>query len=154
MASAWRIVRASRANTAFTGEGPSRYGGRWNSPGVRVVYVSEHQSTAAFEVFANRVPFILDAKYRAFHLEWPDSLTEIFFTKKLPANWRISPPPAETMEIGDRWVQERRSAVLALPSAIGPADTNFLLNPAHPSFKRIRIHPPIDYDFDSRLIGR
>jgi RES domain-containing protein len=44
--------------------------------------------------------------------------------------------------------------VLALPSAISPADTNFLLNPAHPSFKRIRIHPPIDYDFDSRLIGR
>jgi RES domain-containing protein len=100
------------------------------------------------------VPFILDEKYKAFRLEWPDSLTEIFFTKKLPANWRISPPPAETMEIGDRWVQERRSAVLALPSAISPADTNFLLNPAHPSFKRIRIHPPIDYDFDSRLIGR
>ena len=154
MASAWRIVRASRANTAFTGEGPWRYGGRWNSPGVRVVYVSEHQSTAAFEVFANRVPFILDAKYKAFRLEWPDSLTEIFSTKKLPANWRISPPPAETMEIGDRWVQERRSAVLALPSAISPADTNFLLNPAHPSFKRIRIHPPINFDFDPRLIGR
>jgi RES domain-containing protein len=154
MASAWRIVRASRANTAFTGEGPWRYGGRWNSPGVRIVYVSEHQSTAAFEVFANRVPFILDEKYKAFRLEWPDSLTEIFSTRKLPANWRISPPPAEAMEIGDRWVEERRSPVLALPSAISPADTNFLLNPEHSDFKRIRIHPPIDYDFDSRLTGR
>jgi len=37
MASAWRIVRASRAQTAFTGEGPWRYGGRWNSRGVRIV---------------------------------------------------------------------------------------------------------------------
>ena len=154
MASAWRIVRASRANTAFTGEGPWRYGGRWNSPGVHVVYVSEHQSTAAFEVFANRVPFILEEKYKAFHLEWPDSLTEIFSAKKLPTTWRITPPPAETMEIGDRWVQERRSAVLALPSAISPADTNFLLNPEHPDFKRIRIHPPINFDFDPRLLGR
>jgi RES domain-containing protein len=154
MASAWRIVRASRANTAFTGEGPWRYGGRWNSPGVRVVYVSEHQSTAAFEVFANRVPFILDEKYKAFHLEWPGSLTEIFPTKKLPSNWRISPPPAETMEIGDLWIQEKRSTVLALPSAISPADTNFLLNPEHPDFKRIRIHSPIDFDFDPRLLGR
>ena len=154
MASAWRIVRASRANTAFTGEGPWRYGGRWNSPGVHVVYVSEHQSTAAFEVFANRVPFILEEKYKAFHLEWPDSLTEIFSVKRLPANWRISPPPAETMEIGDRWVQERRTVVLALPSAISPADTNFLLNPEHPDFKRIRIAPPIDYAFDPRLLGR
>jgi RES domain-containing protein len=154
MASAWRIVRASRANTAFTGEGPWRYGGRWNSPGVRVVYVSEHQSTAAFEVFANRVPFILEEKYKAFYLEWPDSVTEIFSAKKLPSNWRISPPPAETMEIGDRWVQENRSVVLALPSAISPADTNFLLNPKDPDFKRIRIHPPVDYDFDPRLLGR
>jgi RES domain-containing protein len=154
MASAWRIVRASRANTAFTGEGPWRYGGRWNSPGVHVVYVSEHQSTAAFEVFANRVPFILDERYKAFHLEWPDGLTEIFPPKKLPVNWRITPPPAETMEIGDRWVRENRSAVLALPSAISPADTNFLLNPKHPDFKSIRIQTPIDYDFDPRLVGR
>jgi len=154
MASAWRIVPASREKTAFTGEGPWRYGGRWNSPGVHVVYVSEHQSTAAFEVFANRVPFILGEKYKAFHLQWPDSLTEIFPVKKLPANWRVSPAPAETMEIGDHWVQEQRSAVLALPSAISPADTNFLLNPDHADFKRIRIDPAIDFDFDPRLLGR
>jgi RES domain-containing protein len=154
MASAWRIVRASRAKTAFTGEGPWRYGGRWNSPGARVVYVSEHQSTAAFEIFIHRVPSILAEKYKAFRLEWPDDLTEIFSVKKLPANWRISPPPAEALEIGDRWVQERRSAVLALPSTISPADTNFLLNPEHPDFKRIRIHPSVDYDFDPRLLGR
>jgi RES domain-containing protein len=44
--------------------------------------------------------------------------------------------------------------VLALPSAISPADTNFLLNPEHPDFKRIRIFPSIDYDFDPRLLGR
>lgn len=154
MASAWRIVRASREKTAFTGEGPWRYGGRWNSPGVHVVYVSEHQSTAAFEVFANRVPFILGEKYKAFHLEWPDSLTEIFPVKTLPTDWRISPPSRSIMEIGDHWVRERRSAVLALPSAISPADINFLLNPDHPDFKRIRIHPASDYVFDPRLIGR
>ena len=60
----------------------------------------------------------------------------------------------EAREIGDRWVQERRSAVLALPSAISPADTNFLLNPEHPDFKRIHITSPIDFEFDPRLHGR
>ncbi len=154
MGSAWRIVRASRAQTAFTGEGPWRYGGRWNSPGVRVVYVSEHQSTAALEVFASRVPFILDEEYKAFHLEWPDRLTEIFPMTKLPADWRRSPPPSEAMEIGNRWVREQRSAILALPSALSPADTNFLLNPEHTGFKQIRIASPIDYDFDPRLLNR
>ena len=154
MASGWRIVRASRAPTAFAGEGPGRYGGRWNSPGVHVVYVSEYQSTAALEVFANRTPFILEEEYKAFHLEWPDDLTENFPLKQLPENWRIHPPSRETRQIGDRWVKERRSAVLALPSAVSPADTNFLLNPEHPDFKRIRIAPPIDFEFDPRLLNR
>src|SRR6266581_3245749 len=98
MASAWRIVRVSREKTAFTGEGPWRYGGRWNSPGVHIVYVSEHQSTAAFEVFANRVPFILEEKYKAYHLEWPNSLIEVFPINELPGDWRTSPPSRSTME--------------------------------------------------------
>jgi RES domain-containing protein len=154
MASAWRIVRASRARTAFSGEGAWRYGGRWSSAGVRIVYVSEHQSTAALEIFVHTGPVLLPEKYKAFRLEWPDGLTEDFPMKKLPVNWRISPPPAETMEIGDRWTVERRSAILAVPSAISPDDNNFLLNPEHPDFKRIRIASPIDYEFDPRLLGR
>ena len=121
---------------------------------MRVVYVSEHQSTAALEIFVHWVPFLVEEKYKAFQLEWPDNLTEGFPPNKLPAGWRISPPSRSTMEIGDRWVKEQRSAVLALPSAISPADTNFLLNPKHSDFKRIRIQPPIDYDFDPRLLGR
>ncbi|SRR6266403_2989763 len=154
MASAWRIVLESEALAAFSGDGAWRYGGRWNSRNVRVIYVSEHQSTAALEVFIHNKPFSPNEKYKAFHLQWPDSLTETFPVKKLPVTWRISPPPQETQVIGDRWVREQRSAVLALPSAISPADRNFLLNPKHVDFKRIRIHPPIDFAFDPRLLGR
>jgi len=154
MASAWRIVVASEAATAFSGEGAWRYGGRWNSRNVRVIYASEHQSTAALEVFVHNRPFSPNEKYKAFHLEWPDNLTERFAAEKLPENWRGHPPPEETRRIGDRWVKERRSAVLALPSAISPADTNFLLNPEHRDFKRIRIASPIDFGFDPRLLNR
>ena len=154
MGSAWRMVRASRAKTAFTGEGPWRYGGRWNSPGVRVIYVSEHQSAAALEIFVHLVPFVTQEEYKAFRVEWPNEIVEIFDPARLPRNWRISPRSAETMEIGDQWAAEKRSAVLAVPSAISPDDRNFLLNPEHPDFKRIRIAPPIEYQFDPRLFGR
>jgi RES domain-containing protein len=154
MAVGWRIVLESEAPAAFSGEGAWRYGGRWNSRNVRVIYASEHQSTAALEVFVHNKPFLPNEKFRAFRLAWPDDLTETFPPGKLPPNWRVHPAPTETKEIGDRWVQERRSAVLALPSAISPADINFLLNPEHPDFKRIRIAAPIDYDFDPRLLGR
>ena len=154
MGSAWRIVVQSEASTAFSGEGARRYGGRWNSRNVRVIYASEHQSTAALEVFVHNKPFNPNEKYKAFRLEWPDSLTERVPAEKLPANWRAFPSPVGIKEIGDRWVQERRSAVLAVPSVISPADTNFLLNPEHRDFKRIRIAPPIDFEFDSRLLNR
>src|SRR6266705_2154868 len=53
MPSAWRIVRAARVNSAFTGEGGRVYGGRWNSRGTAVVYVSEHESLAALELFVH-----------------------------------------------------------------------------------------------------
>jgi len=154
MGSAWRIVVESEAAAAFSGEGALRYGGRWNSRNVRVIYASEHQSTAALEVFVHNKPFDPDEKYKAFRLEWPNDITEVFPAKKLPANWRTHPPTIETKQIGDCWVRERRSAVLALPSAISPADTNFLLNPEHPNFKRVRIASPIDFDFDPRLLNR
>ena len=152
MATAWRIVRARRAATAFTGEGARLFGGRWSSPGVRVVYVSEHQSTAALETLVHALPAAIEQKYTAFQLGWTDELTEQLPARKLPADWRASPASSATMQIGDAWAREQRSAVLAVPSAITPADTNFLLNPEHPDFGRIRIGPPIDFDFDPRLL--
>lgn len=152
MASAWRIVRAQRAATAFTGEGARLYGGRWSSPGVRVVYVSEHQSTAALETLVHLLPAAIGERYKVFHLEWPDELTETLTRRALPSHWRASPPSAETMRIGDAWARERRSAVLAVPSAITPADTNFLLNPEHQDFPQIRIADPVAFEFDPRLL--
>ena len=152
MASAWRIVRRPRASSAFTGEGARLYGGRWSSPGLRVVYVSEHQSTAALEMLVHLVPSAPGEKHKAFHLQWPDELTEHFPTRNLPGGWRASPPSGATMRIGDAWVRESRSAVLAIPSAITPADTNFLLNPEHDDFSCIEIAPAVDFDFDPRLL--
>jgi RES domain-containing protein len=119
-----------------------------------VVYVSEHQSTAALEIFVHTVPFLVPETYKAFRLEWPDSLLEELPMNRWPPNWRSATPTLETMEIGDRWAKEKRSAVLAVPSAISPDDRNFLLNPEHADFKRVRIAAPIDYEFDLRLLGR
>jgi RES domain-containing protein len=58
------------------------------------------------------------------------------------------------MQIGDKWVRETRSVVLAVPSAIVPAERNFLLNPAHPDFRKLRQHKPVEFFFDPRLMGR
>jgi len=153
MPSAWRIVRAARANTAFTGEGARIYGGRWNSPGTTVIYVSEHESLAALELLVHLTPLSPDDRYLSFRLEWEDKMTERFPVKNLPAHWKAEPPDFETMQIGDEWVRTGKSVALAVPSVLSASEVNFLLNPKHPDFKRIKITKPIEYRFDSRLLN-
>ena len=154
MASAWRIVRAARGNGAFTGEGARIYGGRWNSPGTAVIYVSEHESLAALELLVHVMPLPPDDRYLSFRLEWEDKLTERFPIKNLRANWNVEPPDFQTIQIGDEWVRAGKSVALAVPSVLSASEINFLLNPKHPDFKKIKISQPVDYRFDSRLLNR
>jgi RES domain-containing protein len=151
---AWRIVRASRVNGAFTGEGARIYGGRWNSPGTAVIYVSEHESLAALELLVHLTPISPDDQYLSFRLEWENKLTDHFPVKNLPTHWNAEPPGSQTMQIGDEWVRARKSVALAVPSVLSASERNFLLNPKHPDFKKIRINKPIEYRFDSRLLNR
>lgn len=52
--------------------------------------------------------------------------------------------PKALTAFGTEWARERGSAVLAVPSAVIPAETNYLLNPLHPDFRRIKIGRPRD----------
>ncbi len=154
MPSAWRIVRAARAKSAFTGEGARIYGGRWNSRGTAVIYVSEHESLAALELLVHLMPFPPIDRYLSFQLEWEDKLTEHLSPKSLPPHWKAEPPDLQTMQIGDEWVRAAKSVALVVPSVLSASEMNFLLNPRHPDFKKIKISEPIAYRFDSRLLDR
>ena len=151
MPEAWRIVKAKHAATAFSGKGGADSGGRWNSRGVAVVYASLTKSLAVLESLVHLNPPVR-FKFVAFRLEFDDTCLESFPLKKLPPDWQVEPPPPSTQQIGDVWVREARSAVLALPSAIIPSEPNFLLNPAHPDFKKISIGKPESFAFDPRLL--
>lgn len=72
-------------------------------------------------------------------------------TSLLPSNWRAIPPPEGLAEIGTRWIQARHTVVLAVPSTIIPHELNYLLNPQHSQFKRIRVGAPEPFSFDPRL---
>jgi RES domain-containing protein len=154
MPSGWRIVRAARANSAFSGEGARLYGGRWNSPGTAVIYVSEHESLAALEILVHLQPLPPDGRYLSYRLDWDDKLTDSFPIKNLPAHWNAEPPDSRTMQIGDEWIRTGKSVALAVPSILSASEMNFLLNPRHPDFKKIKISQPTEYRFDSRLLNR
>jgi RES domain-containing protein len=93
-------------------------------------------------------------RYLSFRLEWDDKLTEHFPLNNLPLHWNAEPPTFETMQIGDAWVREGKSVVLGVPSVLSTNEINFLLNPKHSDFKKIKISEPIEYRFDARLLNR
>ena len=148
---AWRIVKAAHADRAFSGEGAWRTGGRWNSPGVPVVYASEHKSLAVLEMLLHLDPADVP-HYLTFRIEFGDALVERWPLDRLPPRWREEMPARATRLLGDAWLRENRSAVLAVPSVIIPEELNYLLNPGHPDFKRIAIGKPTLFTFDPRLL--
>ncbi len=148
---AWRIVKARHATTAFDGEGARLNGGRWNSPSERVVYASATKSLAALETLVHLIPPVT-FKYVAIPIEFEESLIEAIRLGSLPFDWGDNPPPPSAQAIGDIWVEEARSAILELPSAIVPSESNYLLNPLHPDFHRIVIGKPEIFSFDRRLL--
>ncbi|HJT82081.1 MAG TPA: RES family NAD+ phosphorylase [Chthoniobacterales bacterium] len=147
----WRIVKDKHARAAFSGEGARIYGGRWNSPGIPVVYCSEHLSLASLEILVHTAPVTLRAKFRAYRVSIDEKLVTTIPEKKLPKGWDAEPPTAASMQVGDDWVKSARSAVLALPSVLVRLERTLLLNPRHSDFRKLEIKDMGSFMLDPRL---
>lgn len=152
MIRAWRLVKQRRAAGAFSGEGAYLHGGRWNHHGTRVVYVADSLALAALEEFVHLDRANTRLRFVSFRVEIPDELTvEVLAESKLPKDWRTEPPPESVQELGTTWARSGSAAVLKVPSVIAPVEHNFVLNTAHPDFRRLAIHDPEPFNFDPRL---
>ena len=149
--SAWRIVKAAFAAEAFSGEGSRLYGGRWNSKGTRIAYAAASRSLAALETLVNVERRQLDRKFVFCEASFDERFVMHVEGSDLVADWRKIPPPQALRDLGDRWVAEGQSAVLAVPSVIIPEETNYLINPAHEDFPEVRLGEARPFRFDSRL---
>lgn len=146
---AWRLVSFKRAETAFDGEGSYRYGNRWNHAGTRVVYLASSTSLAALEVLVHAESYADLPEYRAFPVEFDESL--VAELSELPPDWQQSPAPSSTKSLGSHWASEGKSALLRVPSAVVPWEYNYVLNILHPDHSRVKIGEPRVFTFDPRL---
>lgn len=147
----WRICRERFAGEAFSSLGARRFGGRWNSPGVPMVYASSSLALAAIELFVHLEPNLQ-----------PDDLVSIAATlpegepaqrlepEELPSDWwKDDFEPLR--RLGDNWIREKRSLALSVPSAALRVEWNVLVNPTHPSITEIKIGKPQAFHFDTRM---
>lgn len=152
MVTGWRIVKSRRVRSAFDGEGARLYGGRWNSPGTRVVYVAGSVSLAVLEVLVHLGDAGVLSSYSLCGVEFDDGLIEPLDRSRLPHDWRSYPAPPGLRRIGDAWVRDGSSAVLEVPSAVVEQESNYLLNPQHPDFASVNVGKPEPFGFDERLL--
>jgi RES domain-containing protein len=148
----WRLTSARYGASAFDGEGARLYGGRWNHPGIAVVYCSATLSLAALEYFVHVEPDLAPSSLVAVAADLPAGLdVEALEVEALPADWRTYPGPERLRDLGTGWVRAGRTAVLQVPSSVIPHEMNVLLNPAHPDFARIHIRGAEPFSFDPRV---
>jgi len=147
----WRVVKRKHAATAFDGKAAQRFGGRWNSPGRLAVYASASKSLAVLEVLVHLDVGRPLPRLVAFTFDVDSKFVDRAAVARLPRHWRTSRGLLATQQLGDEWLASGRGLALAVPSAIVPEELNYLLNPAHPAFARLRFGRSIPFLLDPRL---
>lgn len=149
----YRVCSARFADSAFSGIGASMVGGRWNSPGVAVVYCAATLELAILEILVHVDRALAPPDLVFFKVELPPDLSaESLHPEALPEGWRQAPAPPALAAMGDAWIQRGQSALLAVPSAVSPEGQNLLLNPRHPQVSGLQIPPPQRLILDPRLL--
>ena len=147
----FRLTKAKYAET-LSGVGAAKFGNRWNSKGVEMIYTAGCRALAVTEILVHLPTGLIPQDMMMLQIDIPDDLNiQVLDTKILPPDWNVFPPRLETQQLGDTFVFENRFAVLKVPSAVVQGDFNYLLNPNHPDFKRIKIISQEPFGFDVRL---
>jgi len=146
----WRIARRPHALDR-TGIGARDHGGRWNRPGIAAIYTGRTVGIAALEKFVH-LAGVLPSDLVLVRIELPENCSvEEPEVAELPADWDAVPIRPGSMDFGTTWIQEGRSLVLYLPSALVPEERNAVLNPNHPEFPAVKISIQRDFHYDPRM---
>ena len=132
----------------LTGQGAFLFGGRWNTPGHHALYTAENNLLAALEV-AIRIPLTkISSEYVMVPIDFP-SIIEVY-QPRLPKGWHSK--IAITQKIGDAFLEDNKYLAMKISSALMSNTFNFLLNPKHKFFTKVKAGKSESLLFDDRLV--
>ena len=146
----YRVVIARYA-TDLNGTGGLYTDGRWHLQGHRILYTAQSKALAILEklVHLSRRDFAME--HRCLTLEFPDETLAEFPKEQLPQQWNSRRGPDELKEMGTRWLTDKSSLALRVPSVLVPGEHNILLNPLHPRMQEVKLVQNEPLLFDDRL---
>ena len=136
----------------LSGTGAKLYGGRWNSKGVAMLYASEHISLSVLEMLVHNQFTDFAITLNLLHIIIADTmLLKEVKNNKLKSNWTTDVDYTQFM--GDQFIKAGTHAILKVPSAVIKDEHNFILNPLHADFKKIKITQKVSFSTDKRLFS-
>lgn len=152
MALVYRVVRQKYADRPLDVTGTWLNGGRWNPPGVGILYTAEHPALALVEILVHmpQVPCSELPTYRLFTLEIPDQSQQVLMAEELPVYWSENAYGRSQTILGE-WLIKPDVLALGVPSSVMPDGMNYLLHPSHPDYGAIRVIEEKALVIDPRL---
>jgi RES domain-containing protein len=144
----WRVSNYP----TLDGVGGLYVSGRWHTKGQFVVYCTVNPATALLETLVHMEIDSEDRpeRFQILRIEGPDSVSiEKLEVDSLSPNW--GEDMSATQAIGDRWLSEKRSLLLQVPSVLVPETWNILVNPQHVEIRFLKITTVYEHAFDARL---
>ncbi|ANH82503.1 hypothetical protein A8C56_17360 [Niabella ginsenosidivorans] len=150
-----KVYRISKCNYIddLSGTGAALYPGRWHNKGTYILYTAMSPSLALLESLAH-ITTVIKLDLCMVCLEVPENSIQELAAERLPKGWAANPPPDPLKIIGDRFVKEEAFLALKVPSVVMPEEHNYLLNPAHPEFERVRVLYTRRIPVDERLVRK
>ncbi len=136
----------------ISGLGGRYAGGRWHHQGHLIVYTSATPSLAVLEILVHFDVGLAPPEYCLVEITIHHSVSmEFCQATDLSPHSDATPAPSALQDFGTRWLMEKRTAILEVPSAVMSLKNNYLINPEHPEARKILVKSVREYAFDHRL---
>lgn len=134
----------------ISGTGAKLYGGRWNSPGIPMLYLAGSVSLAMLEMLVHLQFADKSTDFALLDIQAPsyDQLQKLQ-ADKLKQDWQEDVD--YTRFIGDEFIKQGQQLILQVPSAIVEEEYNYLINPLHRLFDKVTVENTRIIRFDERL---
>jgi RES domain-containing protein len=134
----------------ISGNGAAINGSRWNSKNIKMLYTGEFISLSILESLVHLRRTDIPANQYLLTIQIPEISVRDILLSKLKKDWHHH--ISYTQWIGDQFITEAKNLVLKVPSAIVPQEHNFLINPQHKDFKKVKIVSSELLELDKRLL--
>ncbi|HEY5328083.1 MAG TPA: RES family NAD+ phosphorylase [Mucilaginibacter sp.] len=125
---------------------------RWSPNEVNMIYTASSRSLACLENAVHRSQAGLSRLFSIMTIEIPEHIEpKIIRLNDLPVDWTDYDQMFFTQRLGEKWINENKTALLQVPSSIIEEDFNYLLNPDHKDFGQIKIINTRPFVFDKRI---